>query len=322
VPTPVSTGGASAIPAGTTISEITAGFTHTCALDSTGNAYCWGTGGNGQLGNNAINSGSLVPVAVTGTDGLLPSNKMWIQITAGDNFTCALDTSGKAYCWGAGFNGQTGSGSNSQFAHPTVVAVTGATFPTSQLPPGVVLDQIAAGDADACALDSSTGDIYCWGRNTNGQIGSGNTTSSNVPVKVGGLPAPASLSIACPASVDLGSGPPGTTVSAAMTSCTVTSTGVATWVVQASVTIFTNQTTVGPTIPATAASYTVGNLSTTGTGTVTPTPVQLSTTPQTVLSAAGVGSPFTATWNPTITVAVPPSAVGGTYTGTLTESAS
>jgi hypothetical protein len=77
----------------------------------------------------------------------------------------------------------------------------------------------------------------------------------------------------------------------------------------------------GPhTIPATDASYTVGVVTTTGTITATPTDIELSNSPQIVLTgSAGVGD-NTATWDPTVTVAVPPTAVGGTYNGTLTQS--
>ncbi|KDN84078.1 hypothetical protein [Kitasatospora cheerisanensis] len=77
----------------------------------------------------------------------------------------------------------------------------------------------------------------------------------------------------------------------------------------------------GPsTIPATDADYAVGSVTTTGVITVTPTDVTLSNSSQTVLTgSAGVGD-NTATWDPTVTVHVPASAVGGVYTGTLTQS--
>jgi hypothetical protein len=76
------------------------------------------------------------------------------------------------------------------------------------------------------------------------------------------------------------------------------------------------------TIPATDATYQVGTVTTTGTITVTPTDITLSNSPQTVLTgSAGVGD-NTATWDPTVTVAVPAAAIGGTYSGTLTQSVS
>jgi hypothetical protein len=71
-----------------------------------------------------------------------------------------------------------------------------------------------------------------------------------------------------------------------------------------------------------AATYTPGTITTTGTITVTPTNLTLSSTAQVALTGtAGVGD-NTASWNPTVAVNVPASAIGGVYSGTLTHSVS
>jgi hypothetical protein len=128
------------------------------------------------------------------------------------------------------------------------------------------------------------------------------------------------LTMTVPASATLGSGAPGTTISAPIGSCTVTdlrALAAASWTVTAAETNFANGAN---TIPATAATYTPGTVTTTGTITVTPSTVTLSNTAQTVVAGtAGVGN-NTASWNPTVGVAVPANAVGGIYTGTLTQS--
>ncbi|MCL1876799.1 hypothetical protein FWF74_02090, partial [Candidatus Saccharibacteria bacterium] len=51
------------------VKQISAGYDHTCALDSTGQAYCWGNNSYGKLGNNSYGNSS-VPVAVN-TSGVL-----------------------------------------------------------------------------------------------------------------------------------------------------------------------------------------------------------------------------------------------------------
>jgi hypothetical protein len=128
------------------------------------------------------------------------------------------------------------------------------------------------------------------------------------------------LSMTVPATATLGSGAPGTTITAAIGSCTVSdlrALAAASWTVTAAETNFANGAN---TVPATAATYTPGTVTTTGTITATPSTVTLSNSAQTVVAGtAGVGN-NTASWNPTIGVAVPASAVGGTYTGTLTQS--
>lgn len=79
---------------------------HTCAL-ANGNAYCWGTGWAGQLGNNST-ALSNRPVAVN-TSGLLPTNRTITNIAAGGAHTCAL-AEGQPYCWGKGAAGSLGDG--------------------------------------------------------------------------------------------------------------------------------------------------------------------------------------------------------------------
>ena len=79
-----------------TVTDIAAGYFHTCALISDGTVTCWGNNGFGQLGTGN-NMDSNVPVAVTG--GVL-TGKTVTDITAGDFHTCALISDGTVTCWG------------------------------------------------------------------------------------------------------------------------------------------------------------------------------------------------------------------------------
>jgi hypothetical protein len=97
----------------------------------------------------------------------------------------------------------------------------------------------------------------------------------------------------------------------------------AAWTATASSTAFTTGAgTPNETIPATDATYSPGAITTPGTITATPTEITLTGAPQTVVTGtAGVGN-NTASWDPTLAVHVPAQAVGGVYTGTLTQSVS
>jgi alpha-tubulin suppressor-like RCC1 family protein len=170
VPVPVYTGG---VLAGKTLIQIVAGYSHTCALASTGTVYCWGLDSSGQLGNNST-AQSLVPVAVN-TSGVL-SGKTITQIAAGNSHTCALDSSGTAYCWGSNGNGQLGNNSTAKSLVPVAVNTSGVLS-------GQTLTQITTGYAHTCAV-SSAGAAYCWGANGNGQLGNSSTAQSPVPVAV------------------------------------------------------------------------------------------------------------------------------------------
>ncbi|MEW6402320.1 MAG: RHS repeat-associated core domain-containing protein [Chloroflexota bacterium] len=149
---------------------VVAGSYHTCALTTAGGVKCWGQNGNGQLGNNSTTSSSI-PVNVNGlTSGV-------IAIAAGNWHTCALLSTGAVKCWGRNDNGQLGDGTLSQRTTPAAV---------SGLSSGVTA--ITTGWTHSCAVLSSGG-AKCWGNNTNGQLGDGTTTSSNVPVNVTGFAA-------------------------------------------------------------------------------------------------------------------------------------
>lgn len=144
-----------------------------CGIAS-GQAYCWGDNSYGQLGANSLDDSSPLPVAVS-TSGAL-SGKTLISVSAGRGFACALDSDGRAYCWGRNNSGQLGDGSASGGLSrvPVAVSTTGALAGTS-------LTQISSGNEHTCVLDDT---IYCWGANVAGQLGDSSTLNKDVPVAV------------------------------------------------------------------------------------------------------------------------------------------
>ena len=170
VPVAVVTSGALA---GKTLTQITAGYEMTCALDSEGTAYCWGRDVEGELGNGSTTN-SNIPVAVDAGGAL--AGQILTQITAGVFHVCAMDMAGAAYCWGSNYYGQLGDGSTTSSSVPVAVVTSGALA-------GKAVTHVSAGYYDTCALDSA-GAAYCWGYNGNGQLGHGTTTNSSVPVAV------------------------------------------------------------------------------------------------------------------------------------------
>ena len=149
------------MPAGVSFQSIAAGNIHTCALTTTGQAYCWGYGGSGQLGNNST-AISRIPVAVQ-----MPAGVSFQSITAGYAHTCALTTTGQAYCWGYGDR----LGNNSTTDSRIPVAV--------QMPAGVSFQSIAAGSLHTCALTTQN-KAYCWGL----ELGGDSITGSLTPLAV------------------------------------------------------------------------------------------------------------------------------------------
>jgi alpha-tubulin suppressor-like RCC1 family protein len=144
---------------------ITAGYGHTCALTSGGAVQCWGVNGAGQLGNNSTMQ-SLVPIAVTGLSSGVAA------ISAGNQHTCALTTTGGLQCWGDSSEGQLGNNTMTQSLVP--VGVSG-------LSSGVAA--VGAGITHTCAV-TTAGGVQCWGDNTYGGLGNNSTMLSLVPVGV------------------------------------------------------------------------------------------------------------------------------------------
>lgn len=168
------------LPAGS-ITAISAGYVHSCAIVG-GDAYCWGAGGAGQLGNGA-GADSGAPVKVTG----LPAGHV-TDVAGGDTFTCAV-AAGQVYCWGTNGIGQLGNGTTNASQVPVGVITGGGPLT------GAV--QITAGQDHACATTSS-GVAYCWGHSDSGALGNASAGgSSSVAVPVQGLPSSAiSITIA------------------------------------------------------------------------------------------------------------------------------
>ena len=135
------------------------------------------------------------------------------------------------------------------------------------------------------------------------------------------------LSITAPATASLGSAAPGGTLSAGLGTVQVTDDRGfgAGWTATVAASGFATGTgTPAETIPAADAQYVIAALATTiGSATFTPVPTtQLSATPQPVVTATNVNGNTTVTWDPTINVTIPGSAVGGDYTATITHSVS
>ncbi|MFI5309824.1 MAG: hypothetical protein ACHQQ3_01215 [Gemmatimonadales bacterium] len=179
-------------------SNISAGFSHTCAVPrfNPANATsqvprCWGVNNSGQVGNGTLTftdvttpQSVVLPTGVTAFDSL--------SIATGAQHSCAVAVvasgtlGGPAYCWGNNAFGQLGKGA----------AVTAASRDSVPVPVagGITFARLFAGKYHTCGLDLAGG-AWCWGRNDYGQLGDGTRTSQLGPVAVVGGNAFRSLSL-------------------------------------------------------------------------------------------------------------------------------
>lgn len=156
-----------------TWASVTAGTGQTCGTRTNGTLWCWGSNLYGQLGNNSATVGTFTP---TTTPTQVGSATTWSNASAGDLHTCAVQSTGAAYCWGANGFGELGNatGAGADDTHPTPLAVSGSGFAT-----------IETGKDHTCATKTDA-TVFCWGRNASGQLGkTANTSVNAVPSKVG-----------------------------------------------------------------------------------------------------------------------------------------
>lgn len=152
--------------------SIAAGINHSMAVKADGTVWSWGGNESGQLGDGTITQ-SAVPVQASGLTGV-------IAVAAGGNnfqppssYSLAVRSDGTVWAWGDNRAGQLGDGS----------ANSGRRIPAQIVGLNSVA-AISAGQSHAIALRSN-GTVWGWGYNSNGQLGSGNTTfNTSTPVQV------------------------------------------------------------------------------------------------------------------------------------------
>ena len=159
------------IDVGGDVQEIAAGGSHTCALLVGGAVRCWGNHfalGNPDIGENigddeAPSSVEPVPIGVAAT-----------QIVAGSQMTCVLLESGSVRCWGdvsAAEVGALGYGSELAVGDDETPQQAGTIMI------GRAVEYLSSGGSSrkhSCAMLVS-GDVRCWGRNADGDLGLGHT---------------------------------------------------------------------------------------------------------------------------------------------------
>jgi alpha-tubulin suppressor-like RCC1 family protein len=145
-------------------------------------------GGSANGGTSPSKGGSAGTVGEAGQTGSDPGTACEASLVApsriasGGLHTCAISGTG-VMCWGENSLGQLGVGEVD--AHPLPVMVAGLE--------GSVVVGVAAGGGHSCAL-LEDGTARCWGQNTSGQLGTGDTVQSLEPLPVVGLKGAVALS--------------------------------------------------------------------------------------------------------------------------------
>jgi alpha-tubulin suppressor-like RCC1 family protein len=155
---------------GKTAASITTSARHTCVLLDDNNTKCWGYGEYGQLGRGEKKVERKPPEEVLD----LGTGRTATAIAAGNFHTCAVLDNSSIKCWGLNDSGQLGQGDTSSLGDES--NEMGNNLTAVDLGAGKTARAISAGDRHTCAiLDNAL--IKCWGSNTAGQLGLGNTSN-------------------------------------------------------------------------------------------------------------------------------------------------
>jgi alpha-tubulin suppressor-like RCC1 family protein len=163
------------VPLGQPARQVSVGQGHVCAVLQGGALWCWGRNSNFQLGIAPPPQGQQVhtPAAVTGAG-------TYQQVSAGQTDTCGVRTDGRLFCWGTDtdFDGRLGLGSTRvDVFEPTQVGAFDDYL------------EVHASWFHTCARRAQ-GQLLCWGRNDEGQLGLGDLPRryEPEPVEPGGPP--------------------------------------------------------------------------------------------------------------------------------------
>ena len=148
-------------------SQVSAGFSHTCARLSSGSVECWGDNSSSALGAKSTIKNAEKPSVVQGLSAVS-------QVVAGDHDSCAVLSSGIVKCWGLNTSGQLGNGTVGDDVPPKpVVRLNGVA-------------QVSLGSIHTCAR-TRAGAVWCWGANGSAGVGDGKSDGPQHPVPVVGL---------------------------------------------------------------------------------------------------------------------------------------
>ncbi len=146
-------------------STLDGGRRHMCAVTTGGFLECWGANSFGQTGDGN-------PLRQPTRPRPVPALPVVSAVSAGDDFTCALDDDGAPWCWGQNMAGQLGNGQR----------VTQSLVPEKALG-SLEATELATGDFHTCALETD-GEVSCWGLGAFGQVGDGTREDRYRPRRV------------------------------------------------------------------------------------------------------------------------------------------
>lgn len=164
------------VESGNSYVGISAGRTHVCAATATGVVDCWGSNYYNESSPD-MTGRNIAPSAV--------ARIAFATVKAGvGSHSCAVTPTGAAYCWGFDGGGRLGAGGTgtSPCGYEGRDRCGTTPLPVTGSPP-LAFSTVSAGLDFTCGVTKSA-ELYCWGDNLRGQLGTGDRKASAQPVRV------------------------------------------------------------------------------------------------------------------------------------------
>ena len=167
--------------------QISAGDSHSLAIDQDGSVWAWGFNYHGEIGNSINNSmenkANPIPMQVLLDPNDASTGLKAKQVSAGGNHSLAIDENTNIWAWGFNHNGELGNSINKGTIDPNPIPRQVLLNP-NDASTGLKAMQISSGYYHSFAVDAN-GRALAWSRNNTGQLGNpeaGNPSPTPVPV--------------------------------------------------------------------------------------------------------------------------------------------